>query len=349
MPALISTALNIDPSEVVTQSLQAYQPADFAADDESAMLTIWLGFIPNQYVNPLQAMLKDPQSAFYNQSNPIYEALSKTVDPSLPITTFSSQARAAQRNAATTTSSDSAPSANQGQKAAVIASVTSCGAAILAIGLFLAARQSKQKLKPGRIPFSGDPSSGGRRGSNLRALHLPSNGRLQISSPMIGTLSHNAGHASHYYGQGAQRPQSFAGHSAFPIGQPNGAELGVTESNVHYEYGHARTTSADNQYASPPADTRSSWWRFNQEDLEEPQLPENRFDSSHMAQPSPLDQQGNSLRRSDGSFAVETSQRPGPRRLQITRGADGLVSGIGRPVMKVSIQIDLFLEFLLCC
>ncbi|KAH9824162.1 hypothetical protein DFH28DRAFT_921653 [Melampsora americana] len=338
MPALISTALNIDPSEVVTQSLQAYQPADFAADDESAMLTIWLGFIPSQYVNTLQAMLKDPQSAFYNQSNPIYEALSKTVDPSLPITTFSSQARAAQRNAATTTvNDDTPPPANQGQKAAVIASVTSCGAAILAIGLFLAARQSKQKMRPGRIPFSGGSGSGAR--SNLRALHLPSNGRLQISSPMIGTLSHNAGHATHYYGQGAQRQgeqpsmvQTFAGHSAFPFGHPQGAQ--ASEANVHYEYGHARTTSTDNQYSPPPADNRSSWWKFNQEDLEEPELPANQFDSSHLAEPSPLDRQGNNLRRSDGSFAVDASQRPGPRRLQITRGADGLVSGIGRPVMK---------------
>ncbi|KAG0149355.1 hypothetical protein CROQUDRAFT_329228 [Cronartium quercuum f. sp. fusiforme G11] len=352
MPALVSTALHIDPSQVVTQSLQAYQPTSFNANNEGSMLTIWLGYIPNQYVDELQAMLKAPQSAFYNQDNPIYTALGKTIDSSLPITTFSSQAHAAQQAAAVSASSDqSSPAADSGQKMAVIASVTSCGAAILAIGLFLVARQSKQNLKRGGAAFPGAGT-----GRNLRPFQLSPNHRLQISSPVIGTLRHSAGH-SQYYGQGTRRQseplaqlQSFPSFPSLTAGMSVMAQHGghgeMAQPEVRYEYGHARTTSNElplgsqqNSHSRVRVDSRSSWWRFNPEDVvEDPEMQQHtdsmRYDTSRSASSSPPFRPKIGLRRSYGTVGIETHQRPTNRRLQITRGADGLVSGIGRPVMK---------------
>lgn len=360
MPALISTSLNIEPSEVVTQSLQAYQPSSFNADNEGSMLTIWLGYIPSQYVDELQAMIRAPQSALYTQSNPIYNALAKTIDSSLPITTFSSQARAAQQAQATAPKNEVDQPADRGQKVAVIASVTGCGAAILAIGLFLAARQSKQKMTS-RAAMSG--SGGGHGGGNVH-----------ISSPMFGSLrhsSHTPGLAAPVMNtrrestrelgdaNGGRHPfssMSFADQTPVSMGHRssmmyNAGHANVAEPSVRYEYGHARTTSSEERPIS----------HQTQSDLH-PYSP--NMATSHSADSSRLETRsppafngaralGRAIhRKSDGSFGMEGIQRPGHRRLQITRGADGLVSGIGRPVMKVSSLCSSILlahTLTLCC
>ncbi|KAA1080514.1 hypothetical protein PGT21_009950 [Puccinia graminis f. sp. tritici] len=92
-------------------------------------------------------MIRAPQSRFYSSTNSVLRALAKTVDPSLPISTYEKKKPASQEAANPTSTDDGdPPPANQSQKIAVIASVTTCEAAILAIGLVIAARQLRQRM-----------------------------------------------------------------------------------------------------------------------------------------------------------------------------------------------------------
>ncbi|KAI8444478.1 hypothetical protein BY996DRAFT_6495809 [Phakopsora pachyrhizi] len=63
MPALISLSLGIPNEQVTTQSLQAYQIADYDSKNKAGMNDLWLGYIPSQYVDALQPMVKLPQSS----------------------------------------------------------------------------------------------------------------------------------------------------------------------------------------------------------------------------------------------------------------------------------------------
>ncbi|KAI9631293.1 hypothetical protein KEM48_014535 [Puccinia striiformis f. sp. tritici PST-130] len=217
MPQLIAATLQISEDQVLTQSLQAYQPANFNPSNEASMLTLWLGYIPTQYVGQLQAMIRAPQSHFYTNPSPVLRALAKTVDPSLPISTYEKKTPASQA-----------------------AGNALSGDAILAIGLVIAARQSRRRMV-GR-------SQGSTASSSLR-----------IGAPMIGSFQR--GHD----GQPVS-VQSMEQVSALPISaaaamSPVPPLAPGSAPNVRHEYGEARTTSIvqDPFTAGGPPD-RASWW-----------------------------------------------------------------------------------------
>ncbi|CAH7666695.1 expressed protein [Phakopsora pachyrhizi] len=318
MPALISSSLGIPNEQVTTQSLQAYQPADYDSKNEAGMLALWLGYIPSQYVDALQAMIKSPQSQFYHNPDPLLNALAKTVDPSFPITSFTHKAPVSK---VTTAGADEAQGdttpVDKGQKIAVIASVTTCGAAILAIGIIFAARRSKRKLLS-------------RQGSSSR---LEEGGPLTIGAPMINEIHRISSRLVN-----SREPQDRSGWmSAGYLPGPYGGESqnyhpvnGDVEDlgQVRYEYGQARTTSM----VGGEAQRTSWWWRLSgtggagapSRGVEEVEGGSTGLERSRSAESA-----GGS---GDGGHGYRAGQ--GHRRLQITRGADGLVSGIGRPVMK---------------
>ncbi|KAH9474034.1 hypothetical protein Pst134EA_001085 [Puccinia striiformis f. sp. tritici] len=321
MPQLIAATLQISEDQVLTQSLQAYQPANFNPSNEASMLTLWLGYIPTQYVGQLQAMIRAPQSHFYTNPSPVLRALAKTVDPSLPISTYEKKTPASQAagNALSGDGGDS-PTTNSGQKIAVIASVTTCGAAILAIGLVIAARQSRRRMV-GR-------SQGSTASSSLR-----------IGAPMIGSFQR--GHD----GQPVS-VQSMEQVSALPISaaaamSPVPPLAPGSAPNVRHEYGEARTTSIvqDPFTAGGPPD-RASWWGRMSGILGGGPA------AGGLAGPSRIDEHSYQSHNDPSNASSESAidgfqgQPPAsppsraPKRVQITRGADGLVSGIGRPVMK---------------
>ncbi|KNZ57885.1 uncharacterized protein VP01_204g10 [Puccinia sorghi] len=311
MPQLIASTLQIPEDQVVTQSLQAYQPANFNPNNQASMLALWLGYIPSQYVDELQAMIHAPQSRFYNNPSPVLRALAKTVDPSLPISSYEKKTPASQAaaNPAFGDEGDS-PATSQGQKIAVIASVTTCGAAILAIGLVIVARQSRRRMHGSSLPGSNGSSS------------------LRIGAPMIGSFQR--GH------DGLPVPnREMEQVSAVPVGAGDARVLRSPESSpsrhsVHHEYGEARTTSL----IQPPfsnGNDRASWWgRMSGI------LGNNAGGSHHRIEDHPishLDHSNLSYESAVDAFNCPSSRAPS-RRPQITRGADGLVSGIGRPVLK---------------
>jgi len=313
MPQLIASTLQIPEDQVLTQSLQAYQPANFNPNHPASMLTLWLGYIPSQYVAQLQAMIYAPQSRFYHNPSPVLSALANTVDPSLPISSYEKKTPASQAAANPAPADDGdSPATGQGQKIAVIASVTTCGAAILAIGLVIVARQSRRRMHGRSLPGSNGSSS------------------LRIGAPMIGTFQR--GH------DGLPVPnQEMQQVSAVPIGAGgDGRMLRTPDSSpshhtVYHEYGEARTTSMIQPAFSNGSD-RASWWGRMSGMLGNAGGSHNRIDDHPIGQ---LDHSNLSYESAVDAFnAPNCPSSRAPRRPQITRGADGLVSGIGRPVLR---------------
>ncbi|KAF8621399.1 hypothetical protein AX15_007811, partial [Amanita polypyramis BW_CC] len=87
IPVLITMALNIPSEQVMTFALQVYVPADYQGPQDPSLLgTIWLGYIPTQYVSTLAAQIKVRQSEFYTSvSNPVAQELAQHVNPAFSL------------------------------------------------------------------------------------------------------------------------------------------------------------------------------------------------------------------------------------------------------------------------
>ncbi|KAK9896507.1 hypothetical protein P389DRAFT_180277 [Cystobasidium minutum MCA 4210] len=152
MPTLISTAINITSSEVITDKLVAYQPENYDGST-GTILSVYLGYIPTSYVDALSAAIKAPNSAFYTRTSGIPLQLSKVVNPTLPIMAYAQQGvsnTAVEAGAVNGSINDgnsiAANSAADKKKTIIIAVVTSIGVFLLAVLAFFAikaARKSK--------------------------------------------------------------------------------------------------------------------------------------------------------------------------------------------------------------
>jgi len=125
--------------------------------------------------------------------------------------------------------------------------------------------------------------------------------------------------------------------SAMPIGAGgDGRMLRTPDSSpshhtVYHEYGEARTTSMIQPAFSNGSD-RASWWGRMSGMLGNAGGSHNRIDDHPIGQ---LDHSNLSYESAVDAFnAPNCPSSRAPRRPQITRGADGLVSGIGRPVLR---------------
>ncbi|MBW0489070.1 hypothetical protein O181_028785 [Austropuccinia psidii MF-1] len=179
-------------TRVITQYLQPYQPANFDPKNQRSMLTVWLGYIPTIYVDTLQTMIRTPPSLFYTNANPLWRALAKTVNPSLPILSFATKTTA------------------------IIASVTTCAAAILAIGIVVVARQSRRSLACDHGQIGLNSKNNGLQ--IAKVADLPSN---QIITPS--TISNHSGHMLDPFTSSTINP--------------------IPSTSVRLEYGQAKTTS----------------------------------------------------------------------------------------------------------
>jgi hypothetical protein len=91
--------LNISESEVLTYGLQVYQPASWDGD-EASLLTQWLGYIPSDQFDTLNAYLKTQSSPLFNQTG-IQGQLAAQINTAYPLSATT---------ATTTTSSSSSTS-----------------------------------------------------------------------------------------------------------------------------------------------------------------------------------------------------------------------------------------------
>ncbi|KIJ42008.1 hypothetical protein M422DRAFT_255029, partial [Sphaerobolus stellatus SS14] len=88
MPMVISGALGIDPSQVVTYALEVNVPTGWTGEDPTALGTTYLAYIPSSLVDDLNLMIRTPNSRFYAQGG-IGGELANFVIPSFPLTAVS--------------------------------------------------------------------------------------------------------------------------------------------------------------------------------------------------------------------------------------------------------------------
>ena len=228
LPELVATALNTTAGEVQTYALQAYQGSDYDGNADT-ILTAWLGWIPSDQVDNLQAMIKAPNSAFYSASGILGE-LASTVDSSFSLTSFASQKAAIEKSNAATSSGSSSGTTKK-TKTIIIAVVVSCGVLILALCAYFAIRATKS----GAIALPGSPSARhehanrDRLDPRLRSFQLGQGHR--DSGSTISTISSGG-----YDGR--------SGHA-------------VAGSSAGRAASHGLSSSVDH------SNERGSWWRFS--------------------------------------------------------------------------------------
>lgn len=127
-PLVLATALGIDSAAITTVSLAAYEPATFDGD-ASQILTLWLGHIPTQYVDALQAMISAANSPLYSQSG-IQAQVANAINPTFDVKAYTSTLLATQNSDTSSTSTTSADSGKK-SKTIIIAVVVTFGIVIL--------------------------------------------------------------------------------------------------------------------------------------------------------------------------------------------------------------------------
>lgn len=150
MPSLISTAINITTSQVLTDKLVAYQPDNYDGSS-GTILSVYLGYVPTSYVDALSAAIKAPNSAFYTKSSGIAAQLAKVVNPTLPITAYAQQGvsntAVDASNLANADLATSNSNASEKKKTIIIAVVTSIGVFLLGLLAFFAIKAARKNSK----------------------------------------------------------------------------------------------------------------------------------------------------------------------------------------------------------
>lgn len=171
-PLVLATALGIDSAAITTVSLAAYEPATFDGD-ASQILTLWLGHIPTQYVDALQAMISAANSPLYSQSG-IQAQVANAINPTFDVKAYTSTLLATQNSDTSSTSTTSADSGKK-SKTIIIAVVVTFGIVILALAGYAAFRATKRGALS--LPSGGREE---RLDPQHRAFSLSQGGRLQL-------------------------------------------------------------------------------------------------------------------------------------------------------------------------
>lgn len=191
MPSLISTAINITTSQVLTDKLVAYQPDDYDGSS-GTILSVYLGYIPTSYVDALSASIKAPNSAFYTKSSGIAAQLAQVVNPTLPITAYAQQgvsntAVDASNLANADIENKQASEASDKKKTIIIAVVTSIGVFLLGLLAFFAIKTARKNSKGSSAMRTPQMQN------NLRGFHLQGDRDSRASSALGGGGSGGVG------------------------------------------------------------------------------------------------------------------------------------------------------------
>lgn len=239
MPSLISTAINITSSDVLTDKLVAYQPENFDGST-GTILSVYLGYIPTSYVDALSAAIKAPNSAFYTKTQGIPLQLSKVVNPTLPIMAYSQQGVAntavdagaidGSSSSSNGSSTSSSNSASEKKKTIIIAVVTSVGVFALALLAFFAIKAAR-KNKGQSAAVNGNMRSPNMQ-NGLRGFHLQGdrNNNSQGGAPMM---------QQHSSGRTVYQPPSQSGYGSNALSRVYGFATGqqpiwATQQSSHH-------------------------------------------------------------------------------------------------------------------
>lgn len=152
IPIIISTALGIQVSQILTWALQVYIPVSYQSPADAAQLgTLWLGYIPSDLVTTLSQEILAKQSKFYTgESDAVAQALASNVNSGFSILSVSDP-----------NSGGSSPSDDSGKmrQDAIIGVVSSLGAIAFFVLVFLAYRMMKNRRDHAHRRLS-DPPGG---------------------------------------------------------------------------------------------------------------------------------------------------------------------------------------------
>ncbi|KZP01290.1 hypothetical protein CALVIDRAFT_455599, partial [Calocera viscosa TUFC12733] len=162
-PVLLANALGIDTDSVETVALEAYQPANYNGNEDE-LLTVFLAYIPDDYVQYLQAQVQTKNSPLYYSSTGVAHQLAGFIDPAFPVT-----AMAAPPPSGDTAASASSTSNTQ-RRDAIIGVVTAVGGILLLAALWFGRRWYKRRQEtahqqlPANSPAASDISPIGSAG-----------------------------------------------------------------------------------------------------------------------------------------------------------------------------------------
>ncbi|KEI38107.1 uncharacterized protein L969DRAFT_568086 [Mixia osmundae IAM 14324] len=146
MPNLLSSALNLSTGLISTVALQAYQPQTFNETNNN-MLSLWLGYVPATSVSYLAAQIKTPSSPLYTNSSGIQHELAMAINPTLPITAFSSTSDSSTPSDESTGGASSSSSSSATTSTSTVGAVVgSFGAVVLLVGAALTLKTRRRRM-----------------------------------------------------------------------------------------------------------------------------------------------------------------------------------------------------------
>lgn len=160
MPGIISTAVQIDPSQVKTYCLQVYVPSTYEGN-VNQLGTIYLAYIPIYQVAALAEEIKATQSPFYTAANPpVAKQLARLVNPSFNLESVPASSTGS-NSGGSSSSSGSSKSSNT-REDAIIGVVSALGGIAVVVLAFLIYRYVKRRQEIAHRRLS-DPTPAGAR------------------------------------------------------------------------------------------------------------------------------------------------------------------------------------------
>ena len=217
-PSIISTALDINPTEVMTYALQVYVPASYQGpQDVDSLRTNYLFYIPTNEVPVLAAQIKVNSSPFYTSLSDPYHTLAAQVDSSFSVTSIGDP------NTVPGTTSSVAPPKNNSRKDAIIG-VTSAlgGLALGALGVLVYRSVKRSRdLRHHRLAEPNAPNDS-----------YPDRTGRDFDQDSIGGQRRR----SFYFAEDSLRGQEAVQQTAVPVAQLQGQHVIQPVSQVEYSY-----------------------------------------------------------------------------------------------------------------
>ncbi|KAJ3562259.1 hypothetical protein NP233_g9687 [Leucocoprinus birnbaumii] len=146
-PVLITTALNIQSSDIMTYALQVYVPAAYQGPNDASLLgSTWLGYIPTSDVDSLAAQIKAKNSPFYNDvPNGVAKDLAERVVSGYDITSIPDPTGSGSGGSSNNSNGGGSGSSGKSRQDAIIGVVSALGAIALLVLVFLVYRSIKRR------------------------------------------------------------------------------------------------------------------------------------------------------------------------------------------------------------
>ncbi|KAF8636198.1 hypothetical protein AX17_003686 [Amanita inopinata Kibby_2008] len=161
IPVLISTALNVPAEQVRTFALQVFVPMQYRGPNDQALLgTMWLGYIPTEYISTLAGQMKVRESTFYTGvQNNVAHDLALHVNSGFSLLSITSVNAGNNGGNGGNNGAGVAGPASRARQDAIIGVVSALGAIAVCVLVFLVWRSWMRKRELAHRRLSDGPAS----------------------------------------------------------------------------------------------------------------------------------------------------------------------------------------------